>query len=40
MLATVEQIPLWLRTGVENVADWAIAAPAKTLSRLPERRFL
>jgi hypothetical protein len=40
VLATVEEIPSWLRAGVENVADWAIAAPAKTLSRLPERRFL
>ena len=39
-LATVQRIPDWLRTGVENVADWAITAPGKAISQLPERRFL
>lgn len=39
VLAAVERIPQWLRTGIENVADWA-AIPARALSRLPERRFL
>ena len=39
-LATVQQIPQWLRTGAENVADWAMSAPAKAISHLPERRFL
>jgi hypothetical protein len=40
VLATVEQIPRWVRVGVANVADWAIVAPAKTITKLPERRFL
>ena len=39
-LATVQRIPSWLRAGVENVADWAISAPSKAISQLPERRFL
>jgi hypothetical protein len=39
-LATVQRIPGWLRAGVENVADWAITAPSKAISQLPERRFL
>jgi hypothetical protein len=39
VLATVEEIPQLLRSGIENVADWA-ASPARVLSRLPERRFL
>jgi hypothetical protein len=39
-LATVQQLPGWLRSGVANVTDWAISAPAKAISQLPERRFL
>jgi hypothetical protein len=39
-LATVQRIPSLLRAGVENVADWAITAPSKAISQLPERRFL
>jgi hypothetical protein len=39
-LAAVQQIPGWIRDGVENVADWAITAPSKAISQLPERRFL
>lgn len=39
-LATVQQIPTWLRAGIENVADWAISAPSRAISQLPERRFL
>jgi hypothetical protein len=38
--AAVRQIPHWIRTGVENVADWAMTVPAKAISQLPERRFL
>ena len=39
-LASVQQIPQWVRAGVENVTDWAINAPSKAISQLPERRFL
>lgn len=39
-LSTVQEIPHWVRAGVENAADWAISAPAKAISQLPERRFL
>jgi hypothetical protein len=40
VLAAVGQIPQWLRASAENVADWAVTAPAETIARLPERRFL
>lgn len=40
VFAAVGRIPSWVRVGVENVAEWAVTAPVKTLSRLPERRFL
>jgi hypothetical protein len=40
VMATVERIPQWLRAGAENIADWAVTAPVKTIARLPERRFL
>lgn len=40
VMATVERIPQWLRTGVEDVADWAVTAPVRTLARLPDRHFL
>jgi hypothetical protein len=39
-LAAVGEIPQWLRAGVENIADWAVTAPAEKIARLPERRFL
>jgi hypothetical protein len=40
VLATVQQIPGWIRTGVENVADWAVSTSSKAISQLPEQRFL
>jgi hypothetical protein len=40
VMATVERIPGWVRTGVENVTDWAVSVPSKAISQLPERRFL
>jgi hypothetical protein len=39
-LSTDQRIPGWFLAGVENVADWAIAAPSRVISQLPERRFL
>src|SRR5581483_6963281 len=40
VLATVERVPRWAWTAVQNAADWAIIAPVQTIARLPERRFL
>jgi hypothetical protein len=40
VIATVERIPGWVRAGVENVTDWAVSAPSRAISQLPERRFL
>jgi hypothetical protein len=40
VLAAVGQIPQWVRVSAENIADWAVTAPVKTIARLPERRFL
>jgi hypothetical protein len=40
VLATVGQIPHWLRAGLENAADWAVTAPVQALSRSAERHVL
>ena len=40
VLATVQQVPGWLRNGVANLTDWAVTAPSKVISQMPERRFL
>jgi len=40
VLATVERVPHWAWTAVQNAADWAIIGPVQSIARLPERRFL
>jgi hypothetical protein len=40
VVAAVARIPRLVRSGVEDAADWAIIGPAKSIARLPERRFL
>jgi hypothetical protein len=40
VVSTVERIPTWVRSGVENAAAWVADLPAQALPRLPERRFL
>jgi hypothetical protein len=40
VLATAERIPQWVRNKVEDVADWAIIGPVRTITERQERRFL